>query len=233
MKPNKKIICHLPKIHKKMTPLLPWEQMEKASSQTDLINRAKNENFDWLVSTVGENNYFHNFAVLEATRSIPTKRILYAEKKYTPSLKNIVEGFNASILNHWELPTLNGMLNSHAPLKKQGQILVYFKTYYEQLMIFNEKQHKQIEQYHPNLRINNYPPDELDNLFTSNRFKIIIDTSTASYPWILNKTTSVLIEKFRKFNFSEIPILVCLKNQLTLKREIQKIIKYYSPLSKV
>ncbi len=234
MKEIKTIICHLPKIHKKVSPLLPWEQMVKTNSQTELIHRAQNEKFNWLISTVGENNYYHNFTVLEATRSIPIKKILYAEKKYTPSLKNIVEGFNAFILNQWELTTLNGMLSSQAPLKKDGKILIYFENYYEQLMIFNEHQHKKIELKYPEIKINNYPAKELGSLLGENRFKIIIDTTTASYPWSLTpKSTSPLIKEFKNTNFTEIPILVCLKNQLTLKRDILKNIIYYSQSSKV
>lgn len=232
MKTNKKIICYLPKIDKKVLPLLPWTQMEKASNKNDLINRVKNENFSWLISSIGEKNYYYNFSVLEATRSLPTRKILYAEKEYTPTLKKIVEGFNAFIINPWELPTINGMLNSPAPLKKEGKILVYFRTYYEQLLIFNEKQHKKIEKLYP-VKINNYSQDELDHVLSANTFKVIIDTSTASYPWTLNTTTSMIIEKFRNFNFLEIPILVCLKNQFTLKRDILKNINYYSQLSKV
>ncbi len=229
MKATKKIICHLPKVHKKISPLLPWEQMEKTHSQTELINRAKNENFNWLISSVGENNYYYNFAILEATRSIPTKKILYAEKKYTPSLKNIVEAFNANIINHWELPTLNGLLNSQAPLKKQGKILVFFNYYSEQLFTFDERQHKKIENQYPDVKINNYQSAELEEALKANRYRVVIDTTTATYPWSKNiKNESLVIDKFKNINFSEIPILICLKNALTLKSDIIKNIIYYT-----
>ncbi len=234
MKQQKKIICHLSKIHKKMTPLLPWEQIEKTTSQTELINRAKNENFNWLISSLGENNYYQNFDILEATRNISTKRILYTEKKYNSSLKNIVEGFDAFLINHWELPTLNGLINSQASLKKEGKILIYFKSYAEQLIVFNGHQEREIENNYHDVVINNYSSDELTDILKANFFKVIIDTTTAIYPWYKqSKTTSVIIEKFKITPFTEIPLLVCLKNQLTLKRDVIKNINYYSQPSKV
>lgn len=237
MKSQKKIICHLPQIHKKIAPLLPWEQMEQTKSQIELIERTKNENFSWLIASLGKQNYYKNFQILEETRYTPTKKIFYAEKKYSQSLKSIIESFDAFLINHWELPTLNGMISSQASLKKEGKILIYFKSYAEQLVVFNGHQEKEIENIYHNVVINNYSPEELEVKLKNNYFKIIIDTTTAIYPWYKqNKTSSIVIEKFKTTSFTAIPLLVCLKNKLTLKSDIIEYINYYSqmtPTSKV
>ncbi len=228
MKQQKKIICHLPKIHKKISPLLPWEQMEQTKSQIELIERVKNENFSWLITALGKQNYYKNFQILEETRLTPTKKILCAENEYSHSLKSIIEGFNAFIINERELPTLNGTINSQAPFKKEGEILVYFKSYTEQLTIFSGHDEKNIKNKYPGVQINNYSNDELVNHLKQNRFKIIIDTTTATYPWAnFKETTSLVVNKFKEVKFTEIPLLICLKNQYNLKREIIKTIEYY------
>lgn len=234
MKKQKKIICHLPKINKKISPLLPWEYMEQTKSQSELIQRTKNENFDWLIISLGSQNYYKNFQILEETRLFPTKKIVYAEKKYTQNLKSIIEGFDAFIINQWELPTLNGTVNSQAAIKKDGEILIYFKSYAEQITIFSGQEEKNIKNKYPGVLINNYTEDELIDHLKQNRFKLIIDTSTATYPWaFFQPPTSSVIKTFKQINFTEIPLLVCLKNKINLKKEIINTIRYYFSQSKV
>ena len=71
--------------------------------------------------------------------------------------------------------------------------------------------------------VNTYSENELLTELHLNRFKLIIDISTATY--FRENEENIIENIFREFRFNEIPRLIILKDKLTLVKNIYQILK--------
>lgn len=107
-------------------PSIPDTQVDFVNNPTDLVNSAKTGNYTTIITDL---NYTENgqegFAVLEALRDIPARKILWTGNAYEVGVRERAQSLGTEVLDKDEIGTLVGQLVSKAPLVESGKVLVY------------------------------------------------------------------------------------------------------------
>ena len=223
MYPSPKILISLSNISNKFFPQIPHTEITKAKDYSDLLDKSLGSNFDCIVTQLEHDKKSLGLEFLNQTKDINAKKIICTDK--TRGAKKLIEDLGGIVLDKFELPTLNALAFSDAPLQKEGKILINIPSNEFWMLLPRKLQKKVVQTIYPNIVIGIFNENDLLRHLHSNQLKLIIDTSPSNYFGPNEPSILETIYRDHRFHKNSIPRLITLKNRKMLSVHIYQILK--------
>ncbi|MFH1770361.1 MAG: hypothetical protein ABH828_02275 [archaeon] len=112
---------------KAMFPCIPGVTVDFVDTSDKLVEKAFAEDYTMIITDLNEYRPSKpdGFAVLDIIKDVDVRKVLWTSSAYSGNVRDEAKRIGVELLDKPEIDTVVGMICSDAPIKQEGEILVY------------------------------------------------------------------------------------------------------------
>jgi hypothetical protein len=198
-------------------PYIPNAEVEFVDDPAEIVFRASSDAYDIVITDLSYTpNGVEGFQVLEALLGTTARRILWTGAAQEPDVRRRALELGAEVLDKPELGSLVGLAVSEAPLKTDGQVLIFVTD------LLSPPNRALAQVVHALFKpgqvvVSNSLKDEL----MSGKYGLVIDTSTLLMPGEKQvRMHGIVAHDLKYFRLPVVPRVVCVHDVTKVVVEI-------------